>query len=67
MLLRQGLEKADRLGLPVVIISGISGRLLYERYGFRVLNELPLDCRDYGGRSDGKHWSMLRSVADPAE
>lgn len=62
LLLRHGLEKADRLGLPVYLDSGISGKPLYERFGFKVTSEFALNCLDYGGRSDGRHWCMWRPV-----
>ena len=60
LLLRQGLERADRSGLPVYLDSAVMGKPLYERHGFKVTSEMPLDCLEYGGRSDGKHWCMLR-------
>lgn len=59
-LLRQGLEKADRLGLPVYLDCGVMGKPLYERYGFKNVGDFPLNCLDYGGRSDGRHWLMWR-------
>ncbi len=60
LLLKAGLDKADKLGLPVCLCSGVCGRPLYERFGFQVVRDLPLNCLDYGGRSDGRHWAMIR-------
>ena len=60
LLLKHGLEKADRLRLPVYLDCGVMGKPLYERYGFRVVGDFPLNGLDYGGRSDGRHWLMLR-------
>ena len=60
LLLQQGLDRADRLGLPVYLDAGESGKPVYERYGFEVKKVMPLDCTEYGGRSDGRHWCMLR-------
>ena len=60
MLLKLGLETADGLGLPVYLDSGVGGKSLYEHFGFDIVRDFPLNCLDYGGRSDGKHWSMLR-------
>ena len=48
-LLKYVLEKADRLGLPVYLDSGVSGKALYERFGFKVIGDVPLNCLDYGG------------------
>ena len=62
LLVKHGLERADRLGLPVYLDSTASGKPLYERLGFEVTGEFPLNCLDYGGRSDGRHWCMLRPV-----
>lgn len=59
-LVKRVLDTADELGLPVFLDSGVSGKPLYERLGFHVTGVMPLDCRDYGGRSDGRHWYMLR-------
>lgn len=60
VLLKQCLEKADSLGLPVFLESGVNGRPLYERHGFEVIRDFGFDPRDYGGRSDAPHWCMLR-------
>jgi ribosomal protein S18 acetylase RimI-like enzyme len=60
LLLKHGLEKADSLRLPVYLDCGVMGKPLYERYGFQVVGDFPLNCLDYGGRSDGRHWLMMR-------
>lgn len=60
LLLRHGLEKADNLKMPVYLDAGINGRPLYERFGFKVTSDFPFDGRHFGGRSEGKHWCMLR-------
>jgi GNAT superfamily N-acetyltransferase len=65
-LLRHGLERADRLSLPTYLDSGISGRPLYEKFGFEVKRDFPLDCTEYGGRSGGTHWCMLRPAKSVA-
>ena len=57
-LLNHGLSKADAADLPVYLAAGHQGRPLYERYGFRVVGELPFNALDYGGRSRGTHWCM---------
>ena len=60
LLLRHGLARADELKLPVYLDSSVSGKALYAKYGFDVIGEFPFDGRQYGGRSEGKHWDMLR-------
>ena len=61
-LLRDGLERVirDQNSLPVFVISARQGKRLYESFGFHVVQELPLDARDYGGWSQSKHWCMIR-------
>lgn len=65
VLLKNGLTKADQLGLPVYLDSALMGKSLYERHGFETKSEMPLNCLDYGGRSDGKHWLMVRPAQKP--
>ena len=60
LLLEHFLAEVDRLQLPAYLDSGVSGKALYERFGFEVIMDFPLNCLDYGGRSDGRHWCMLR-------
>ncbi|EME42746.1 hypothetical protein DOTSEDRAFT_133105 [Dothistroma septosporum NZE10] len=60
LLLRRGLETAHEARLPVFVISALQGKGLYEHFGFKHVEVLPLDARDYGGHSEGRHWSMLR-------
>jgi GNAT superfamily N-acetyltransferase len=64
LLLKHGLRKADQLQLPVYLDSGIAGRDLYARHGFEITCDFPLNCLEYGGRSDGRHWCMLRPAAE---
>jgi ribosomal protein S18 acetylase RimI-like enzyme len=59
-LLKHGLEKADALGLPVIVYASVTGRPLYEKHGFQFVRELPLDAREYGARSSGRHSVMVR-------
>ena len=60
MLLQQGLDKADRLGLPSYLDASVNGKPLYERFGFKAIATIPFDGRQYGGRSEGKHHIMVR-------
>ena len=60
LLLRHGLARADELRLPVYLDSSVNGRGLYAKHGFDIIGEFPFDGRQYGGRSEGKHWDMLR-------
>ncbi|KXL44904.1 hypothetical protein M433DRAFT_250171 [Acidomyces richmondensis BFW] len=60
LLLKHGLENVDRLHLPVYVESGVYGKLLYEREGFKTMCDFPFDGREYGGRSKGRHWCMVR-------
>jgi GNAT superfamily N-acetyltransferase len=61
LLLKHGLCKfSDQLHLPTYLDAGINGKPLYERFGFEVTSTFPFDGRNYGGRSEGKHWCMVR-------
>ena len=60
LLLRHALQKADQAGLPVYLATGVNGKALYERFGFVFQRDMPLNCLEYGGRSSGQHWCMLR-------
>lgn len=62
LLLRKGLEEVDRLDLPCFIHAGVQAKPLYERYGFRDVGEMPCNAFDYGGRSDGRHWCLVRTA-----
>lgn len=67
LLLRHGLEVVDRKGILCYVSAGICGRPLYEKFGFEVTKALSFDGRAWGGRSEGKHWSMLRPVKPQSE
>ena len=62
LLLKHGLAWADGLGLPVYLDCGVCGKPFYERHGFKIKGDFPLNCLDYGGRSDGRHWLMMRPL-----
>lgn len=62
LLLEHGLEMADRPGLTVYLDCGVCGKPLYERHCFVIKGDFPLKRLDYGGRSDGRHWLMMRPV-----
>ncbi|KAK5131160.1 hypothetical protein LTR08_001246 [Meristemomyces frigidus] len=62
LLLQHGLAKADALKLPVYLDASVNGRALYAKHGFDVAGDFPFDGRQYGGRSEGKHWTMLRQA-----
>ncbi|KAK5114464.1 hypothetical protein LTR62_002399 [Meristemomyces frigidus] len=67
LLLEHGLRKfGDDLRLPVYLTCGVAGKPLYERHGFEVVCDFPFDGREYGGRSEGRHWCMFRALpTDP--
>lgn len=58
--LKWGIEQADKLDLPIYLDSSVLGRKLYERNGFKVVKDFPFDGREWGGRSKGEHWCMVR-------
>ncbi|GAB7364771.1 hypothetical protein MBLNU230_g5569t1 [Neophaeotheca triangularis] len=58
--LQWGLRAADERDLPVYLESSPMGKGLYEKFGFEVLNWLPFDAREFGGREALRHACMLR-------
>lgn len=48
MLIKWGIEEADRLGLECYLEGSKEGRPLYERNGFKVEKEVTFDMADFG-------------------
>lgn len=48
MLLKWGVDRADELGIEAYLESSIEGRILYERYGYKVLKAVEFNMADYG-------------------
>lgn len=64
-LLAQGLsEVVDKLALPCYVLASRSAKPLYEKAGCELKDVFPFDCRKYGGRSEGKHWIMVRPAQE---
>jgi ribosomal protein S18 acetylase RimI-like enzyme len=56
-LLRAGLERSDRDGLPAYLVASNSrNRQLYEQHGFEVIGEIP-------AADSPSSWPMLRHPA----
>lgn len=62
MLLRWGVEEGERRGLGIYLESSPMGKGLYERCGFRVLEWLDFDAREFRGAEPLWHACMLREV-----
>lgn len=58
MLVRWGLEEADRYHLPAYLEASEQGRPLYERHGFKARKEVWFDLAKYGG-GEGKERNTL--------
>lgn len=61
VLLGHGLKRLDQRDLPGFIHAGVQAKALYERYGFVEVGEMPCNALAFGGRSDGRHWCMVRT------
>lgn len=57
-----GTKEADRLGVPLYLMSSNVARPLYERWGFSVVKVLPVDDRDFGAESASERYCMLREA-----
>jgi GNAT superfamily N-acetyltransferase len=60
MLIRWGLEEADRYHLPAYLEASDSGRPLYERHGFKARKETWFNLADYGGEGKERNTHMVR-------
>ena len=61
LLLRHGLDRlAAPKHLPVFLTAALRGKDLYKKHGFLEKDAVPFDARLYGGRSEGRHWCMVR-------
>jgi len=49
LLIQWGLDVADKLGVEVYTESHEGSKMLYEKFGFRLVGEFVLDLRQYGG------------------
>lgn len=56
LLLDWGLTKADELGLRVYLDATNVGKGLYEKKGFRVVREVPLDLSQFGVEGQAVHY-----------
>jgi GNAT superfamily N-acetyltransferase len=55
-----GAAKADELGLPAYLEGSPKGIPLYKKWGFEIVETMPLDARDYGYHEPLTHMCMLR-------
>ncbi|KAF2198015.1 acyl-CoA N-acyltransferase [Delitschia confertaspora ATCC 74209] len=65
MLLRWGIEQADRDGLPSYLEASEDGRPLYERNGFKAIKEGWFDPTDYGGEGPKECNTIM--IRDPIQ
>ena len=49
MLIRWGIEQAEKEGVPAYLEAGVKGKPVYERLGFKQVGDLlEVDLREYG-------------------
>ncbi|OCK80868.1 acyl-CoA N-acyltransferase [Lepidopterella palustris CBS 459.81] len=60
MLLKWGLDQADKAGLPSYLEASDMGRPLYERLGYRPVKETFFDLSKYGAEGMERNTAMLR-------
>jgi hypothetical protein len=60
MLLKWGLDQADRAQLPAYLESSEVGRPLYARWGFEVIKPVAFDLTKYGGEGSDFNTIMIR-------
>lgn len=60
MLLKWGCDKADEYGIITVLHATPEGFKLYSKNGFKLVEELHLDLRPYGGNETIVRRAMIR-------
>ncbi len=60
MLIKEGLQQADQLGLQSYLEASPMGRALYQRMGYEQVREFEFDARKWGLDRDLPHVCMLR-------
>ncbi|KAF1983835.1 acyl-CoA N-acyltransferase [Aulographum hederae CBS 113979] len=59
-LLEHGLQQVDEFGLESYLEASMQGKPLYERFGFRVVNEREFDMTVFGKEGTDRNATMLR-------
>jgi hypothetical protein len=60
MLLKWGLDQADRAQLPAYLEASEAGKPLYARWGFEAIKEVVFDLSKYGGEGSDSNTIMIR-------
>lgn len=62
MLMRWGIDEAQRLGLPAWLESSPEGKRLYESCGFKVVDVHEFDMSKYGVPGVHHSYAMLKEL-----
>lgn len=62
MLIRPGLEAADKAGAKTFIEASRSGLPLYLKHGWEPVDEIVIDMRPHGGHEIMRHKSLMREA-----
>ena len=62
MLIRPGLEAADKAGANTFIEASPSGLPLYLRHGWEPVDEIVIDMRPHGGHEIARQKSLMREA-----
>ena len=63
MLVRSGLKEAEALGMDVFVMAKNAGLKVYQRAGFKLLDQVIGDDSKYGGEGEFT-WSFLEYKVD---
>ena len=66
MHLHWGAQKADELGLPMMLEASPIGRPLYEKNGYEKVGDLPVDAMAHGHPKELPHAIMIRPAKGAA-
>ena len=65
MLIRPGLEAADKAGAQTYIEASVAGLPLYLKHGWEPVDGLSIDMRPHGGHTTEKQTFLMREANAP--
>jgi predicted N-acetyltransferase YhbS len=63
LLVEDGIEEAKKLGVDIFVLAFKAGRGIYQRLGFKLLDELVQDDSMYGGKGEYATYFMVYEVS----
>ena len=61
-LMSWGMQEATRLGIPSFLESSVSGRPLYQKSGYKEIEEIEVSFEKFGLEEPFRNWAMVWEV-----